>query len=274
MKLLVCISDYKTVHRKYLWLLFYEFNKMHPKYQIDIHVDLTDPLLIKEMGNFLPPFDNIEIFEHYHAESMGYDITFCHRKRMIEEQDNYDLFLYVENDILYTQNNIDAFVEEVKLLPLNYIPGFLYYERKPKPDKNKYILSFSNDWHPEGICKSKPGKGEEEKLIINNRPYATVYNLCQGSYLLTKNHLKQAINSGGYLIDHHTHIYGKQPYGIPETAAASPYSLCGMKKVIPLYGFEHFLIQHLRNYYVLNYSTIYSDNDFLNHYFSLEARTV
>jgi len=266
-KLMVCIADYKLSHRNYLWVLFYEFNKMYPSYKVDIYVNLTDPLLIPEMGDYLPPFDNVRIFEFYHDESIGYDLTFYHRQLMIDKQDDYDLFLYTENDVLYTKDNIDAFVGESNILPDDYIPGFMYYEKKPKPDNNKYLISFSSDWHPQGICNGISGRGGEQRLIINEKSYGTVYNVCQGSYLLTRKQLKKVISYGSYHVTPHGHWDGPQPYGVPETAAAIPYSSSGMKKVIPLDRLDSFLIPHLRNYYVfyLNGAN-YSDADFLNHY--------
>ena len=51
---------------------------------------------------------------------------------MAEAEDDYDFFIYAENDLLITEQNLLAFCETTEKLPEPFVVGFIRYERNRK----------------------------------------------------------------------------------------------------------------------------------------------
>ncbi|MDQ3776130.1 MAG: hypothetical protein M3461_18155 [Pseudomonadota bacterium] len=72
------------------------------------------------------------------------------------------------------------------------------------------------------------------------------------SYALTNDQLHQALNSNQFILN-------SQPYdryGIIESAAASIYTRCGFKKIMPEGNLEDLLVHHLSNKYAYSHCRI------------------
>jgi hypothetical protein len=144
---------------------------------------------------------------------------------MAECIETYDLFLYVENDMLITEANIDAFLEHQAALPSHQISGFFRYELNGGA---KILLDLNPFWG---------------KLVVQEYEHNfTVVNQHQGCWLLTRAQLQQCVASGQFLVDPHT-----GPYGMLEQGASDPYTTCGLEKVLPkdLNLLERLQIRHL-----------------------------
>ena len=157
--------------------------------------------------------------------SVGLGLPFECRSDMAAALERYDLFLYSENDMLITEDNIDGFLEHQSRLPSGQVSGFYRYELN---DGVKLLLDLNPFW----------GKVVVEEF---GRDFS-VENKHQGSWLLTQEQLKVCIDSGGFLVPPH-----RGPYGILEQGASDPYTNCGLKKVFPkdLALLERLGIRHL-----------------------------
>lgn len=56
-------------------------------------------------------------------------LPFAHKRLFAERQDDYDLFIYTEDDILIRDHNLAAFLEASAVLSEDEIAGLFRYER-------------------------------------------------------------------------------------------------------------------------------------------------
>lgn len=162
------------------------------------------------------------------------NFIWLHRKHVMKDQDDYDVFCHLEDDIKLTKNNFDSFLTENSKLPNNKVVGFLVYEQQ---DNVKKIVSM----HLGGF-KRYINSFEE----INDIKYFTPENLHSACWILEKRNLKKAISLGINAIPNIKN--GK--YNIKCTACTEFY--LKIKKVIPTKTVDNFLIQHLTNKYFNN----------------------
>lgn len=222
MKILTAIANYGIKNKDYLNTLLREYHSMH--YDIDIIV-LSD--IPKEVGN------GVEIVVGLPAKN-PWSLPFSHKKIFAERVNNYDLFIYTEDDILITEKNIKAFLEAVQILPKDEIPGFMRFE-----------VDFSNQgdaasWFPDvhGHFHWMPDSVKAREGYI----FASFTNEHSACYMLTKEQLKKAIESGGFVVGPH-----EGRYDLLCTAATDPYTQCGFTKVICISRLDDFLVHHLSN---------------------------
>ncbi len=163
--------------------------------------------------------------------SIGKGLPFVCRQDMINDADNYELFIYNENDMLITEDNVAAFLQHSHRLDGEYVSGFIRYELDSAG--NKVLLDPNPHWGP--VTSEKT----ETHFRINNQH--------QGCWILLQQHLKRAIASGGFVLNAHD-----TPYGPLEQGASDPYTQCGLKKVFPTdYNLcERLLIHHMPNKYI------------------------
>ncbi|HVN94213.1 MAG TPA: methyltransferase domain-containing protein [Terracidiphilus sp.] len=220
MKMLVAIASYGTGNDRYLARLIQEFHSM--SFPVDIVV-LSN--LEKEIGSGVElvvglPYGN------------PWTLPFPHKKIFADRLNNYDLFLYCEDDMLVTERNIRAFLEVNRDLPEKEIPGFLRFEESGQ-DRN--YPEFHGPFHWDTASLRRRG------------PYTTARftNEHAGCYLLTQAQLRSAIKSGGFLVGPH-----EGRYDLLCTAATDPYTQCGFEKVICVSRIDDFVIHHLPNKYM------------------------
>jgi 2-polyprenyl-3-methyl-5-hydroxy-6-metoxy-1,4-benzoquinol methylase len=241
MKLLVAIVNYGTANDAYLSRVLDEYRSMRG-YRIDIVVTSN---IAKNLGS------DVEVVTGLPAKDPK-SLAFAHKRVFAERKDAYDLFLYAEDDNLMTQRNIDAFVRVTDVLPDGEIAGFL---RTEKDRQGKLYFSephYHYHWDA-GSVYSKDGY-----------TFAFFTNEHAGCYLLTKEQLRRAVQSGGYLVPFHHHRYPPL-----ETAATDPYTQCGFKKMICISHLDDFLVPHLSAKYAGNGAQ--SSDDFYRQLRALEA---
>lgn len=171
--------------------------------------------------------------EEYHTWKRHLEFPFAHKQILAERLDDYDLFIYSEDDILITEKNIHAFLEASECLLKDEIPGFLRFERGPDGRQNYPEVHGIFHWDPQSVRS----RGE----------YTVAFFTCEhaGCYLLTKEQLRGAVASGGFLVPAHS-----DKYDLLCTAATDPYTQCGFKKVICISHLDDFMVHHLPNKYV------------------------
>ena len=159
-------------------------------------------------------------------------LPFAHKAIFARRVDQYDLFIYTEDDIGVDEGNIHAFMRATPRLHSDEIAGFLRYE-VGQDGKRLLVDAWGHyHWNPASVR-------QRDGYIV-----AEFTNEHAGFYILMQAQLKRAIASGGYL-----HGPSRGRYSLPETAATTPYTHCGFRKVLCISALEEFLVHHMPNRY-------------------------
>ncbi len=235
MKVLVCISNFGNHQLKYLRKVVQEYDRMaSDDFSIDIIIDTTAELEVSKVSG------SLNISQRIHKPAVGKALAFAHRSHVIERSDRYDLFIYSENDILISLENIRAFLNISSQIPGNYITGFLRYEIREE-GQPKYLI----DAHPQRPLIL------QNTININGIDYISLVNFHQGGWILTRPQLKRALNSGGFTTVPHRYKKITQVYDTLESGASDVYTLCGfVSKILPLGELSSLMVHHLPNKYV------------------------
>jgi 2-polyprenyl-3-methyl-5-hydroxy-6-metoxy-1,4-benzoquinol methylase len=224
MKVLVAIANYGMKNDVYVRRVIDEYRRM--SYDIDIIVLSNVP---KDIGA------DIEVRVGFPGKN-PWNLPFPHKEIFAKRVKDYDLFIYSEDDTLITQRNIEAFLNATAVLPENEIAGFLRFEEVY--DGGSICMSIpeihaSYHWSPKSV-KS-----------FGKYTFAHFTNEHSACYILTKQQLQKAIESGGFLVAPH-----EGDYDLLCSAATDPYTQCGFTRMICISHIEEFLLHHLPNVYV------------------------
>jgi 2-polyprenyl-3-methyl-5-hydroxy-6-metoxy-1,4-benzoquinol methylase len=230
-KLLVTITSYGTNQDQLLEQLVQEYRKMRFQSHIVVlsNVEKSVPQGV-ELRVGLPTKD-------------PWSLPFAHKQVMADGRDQYDLFIYSENDVMICESHIDAFLDVYPQMPNNELPGFLLYEVGPNGVKDYVGLYGHYHWDPTSVVVRGP------------YTFAFLTNEHSASYLLTQAQLKRAIDSGGYLM-----APNRGAYDMACTASTDPYTRGGFRKLICLSRLEDFSLHHLPNKYSGPNSILRSQN--------------
>ncbi|MEW6681752.1 MAG: class I SAM-dependent methyltransferase [Nitrospirota bacterium] len=222
MKGLVAIANFGSKNAKYLERLLDEYRSMK-RYEVSIAVLSNVP---KELGS------DVEVIVGLPAKD-PWSLPFGHKTLFAKRIEEYDFFIYTEDDTLITERNIDAFIQVTRVLPDRYISGFIRYEISP--EGKKFFTTFHDHfhWDPNSIVK------------IGEYIFAHYTNDHSACFILTRGQLRKAIESGGFLLPPR-----KGRYDMLVTAATDPYTQCGMKKLVCISHLNDFCLPHLPNAYI------------------------
>lgn len=221
MRILVAIANYGTKNQGFLEVLL-ESLRTSPH---ELHfVAMSDAP--KEVA------PDVEVVVGYPGLT-PMSLPFAHRELFADRRDDYDLFLYTEDDNLIWPHNIEAFIEASEVLPSGDLAGFLRYEEYPDGTRSYCSIHSHYRWDPASVIEA------------GGQHYAHFTNLHAAAYLLTRDQLDRAIASGRYVVAPH-----EGRYGILESAAADPFDQCGFRKMVGIDRFEDFLIHHQPNKYL------------------------
>ncbi len=165
--------------------------------------------------------------------SNPWSLPFGHKRVFAERLEQYDLFVYTEDDTLLTEAQIDSFLRVTEVLPEHLIAGFLREERTE--DGSRFISTVHNHFHWE----------PSSALSIAGHSFAYFSNEHAACYVLTRSQLRRAIESGGYIVEPH-----ESRFDLLVTAATDPYTQCGFRKVICTSHIDEFILEHLPNAYL------------------------
>jgi|MudIll2142460700_1097286.scaffolds.fasta_scaffold87532_2 SAM-dependent methyltransferase len=220
MRILVAIANYGFKNKRFIEQLIASYSSM------PAHIDIV--VLSDVPKNFSK---KVEIVVGLPAKN-PWSLPYAHKAIFSNRREAYDLFIYSEDDILITWNNIKAFLDATAILAKDECAGFLRYELDE--NGNRSFPDFVGPYHwMVGSIKR-----------IQKQIFARFSNLHSACYILTRDQLKAAIESGGYLVKPHE---GK--YDLLCSAATDPYSKCGMTKLICISKLSDFLVHHLSNRY-------------------------
>lgn len=222
MRILVAIASWGTKNDPYLSQLIREYRSM--PFDVDI-------VVVTNIGRGLDP--EVELFVVDLKGKVPESLPNFHKKIFAERQNDYNLFIYSEDDTLVTERNIRAFLGACAILPENEVAGFFRYERGSDGQLNYPEVHGPHRWD----CESVRRRGEHIFAAFTNE-----HSAC---YVLTRSQLQKAITSGGFLVEPHRGKYDQIC-----SAATDPYTQCGFQKVIGISAFDDFLVHHLPNKYV------------------------
>ena len=230
MRILVVIANYGSRNDQYLERVLAEYRSM--PYQIKI-VILSN--IQKDFG------PDIEVKVGLPTAN-PYSLPFGHRQVFSGRINEYDIFIYSEDDMLITAGNIETFLKQSAMLPSDEIPGFLRFEKGPNGQISYCDIHAGYCWDAESVRS------------YGDLTFAFLSNEHAACYLLTRDQLQVAINSGGFLVRPHE---GK--YDMREAAATDPYTQCGFRKMICISQLRASSVHHLPNNYVGRYGIDESD---------------
>ena len=221
MKILVAIANYGSGSRQYVDKVMQTYREM--SHDVDLVILSNIP---KNMG------EDVEVIVGLPSKN-PWSLPFGHKKLFAERIDDYDLFIYSEDDILVSEHAIDAFIQATPHLNPDEIAGFMRVEYEPDGRVSYDMVHSFYRWDASTVCER------------NGELYAWFSNEHAAAYILTRDQLQRSIDSGGFLVEPYEHRYD-----LLCTAATDPYTSCGMTKLINLSRIEDFFIHHLPNKYL------------------------
>lgn len=217
--LLVAIASYGRAQDHFLEQVVAQFRNLDMDCRIVVLSNINKPVAGAEVLVGLPSRDT-------------YSLPFAHRQLFRDHANDFDLFIYAEDDTLVTPANIRAFLDVQQHLRDDEIVGFLRSETSP--DGTRFIVSANS--HFRWLPDSAFSRGQYH--------FAKFSNQHSGCFIATRSQLARAIASGGFTVKPR-----KDRYGMLETAASDIYTQCGLKRVICLTRMDDFIVPHLANKY-------------------------
>jgi 2-polyprenyl-3-methyl-5-hydroxy-6-metoxy-1,4-benzoquinol methylase len=220
-KILIAITSYGTSNDQYLAQVTQEYRSMPFATHIVIFSD--DRKQVPE---------GTELVVGLPTENPR-SLSFAHKHLFADRQNDFDLFIYTEDDILITEKHIRAFLQLSPNLHTGEIPGFLLKEIAADGSLNYPQAHVQFHWDPSSVVRR------------GNETYAFFTNEHAASYMLTRGQLQQAVASGGFLVRPY-----EGRYDMLCSAATDPYTRCGFRKLICISRLGDFTLHHLPNKYI------------------------
>jgi len=196
-KLLICISFYfKKEKYKYLKKILDNFLQNYECF-VEIIIDSNSYELLDLVKKDFKE-DKIKIFIHKNLSqviipflkteqnlkalaSSEFSLTWKHRHHMLEKINDYDIFIYIEDDILLPFENYKNYLENFYSLWPNYIPSFIRIETK-----NEDL------YNTDAFVKTK--FSSKEIISLNNKRFICLDNPYHAFWIMPKKELKESIN--------------------------------------------------------------------------------
>jgi 2-polyprenyl-3-methyl-5-hydroxy-6-metoxy-1,4-benzoquinol methylase len=221
LQILVALASHGTSNDCYLLRVIQEYRSM--SFDVDI-------VILSNVTKHITP--DIEVLVGLPNKN-PWSLPFNHKRLFAERAERYDLFVYSEDDILITENNLRAFLHASNALQEDELAGYLRIERSSNGAVNYPDIHGYHHWDPTSVRS----RGKYTLARFTNEHAAC--------YVLTRNQLKKAIKSGGFLVEPH-----EWKHDLLCTAATDPYIQCGFTKLIPISHLGDFTVHHLSNKYV------------------------
>jgi len=147
-------------------------------------------------------------------------------------RDDFNIFIYGENDHLFEEKHIDKHIEYTEILPTDRIAGLIQFEEN---EHGRFYPAYHAhyDWDY--------GSVEEH----GGKKFAHFTNIHQATFILTREQLLKIGNMHDF-----TQFFGQSGYSVKCKVNTDIYQFCGMRKLICISEFEDNLIHHLPNIYI------------------------
>lgn len=160
-------------------------------------------------------------------------LPFGHKKILAERIDDYDLFIYSEDDTPVRERTIDAFLRVSAVLRDDEVAGFIRTEIDPRGGVHFSSVHSHFRWVPGSV------------VVRGGHTFARFTNDHAAVFLLTREQLRRAIASGGFLVEAH-----EGTYDLMCSAATDPYTQCGFRRLVCISHLDEFITPHLPNKYL------------------------
>lgn len=217
----MAIASYGTRNDSYLARLLEEYQSM--SFDVDV-------VVLSNISKATPP--GVELLVGLPTKN-PWSLPFGHQKLFAEQIENYDLFVYSEDDTLITERNIEAFCEVNASLPDTEIVGFFRFERDEAGNVNYPEIHGHYHWDHQSVRS-------RGRYILAH--FTNEHSAC---YIVTRKQLSFAISSGGFLVEPH-----EGAYDMLCAAATDIYTQCGLQRLICISHIDAFLVHHLPNKYL------------------------
>jgi SAM-dependent methyltransferase len=221
MKVLVAIASYGRQQDHYLQKLLASYRAM----PFDVRIVVLSNLP-KNLGS------DVEVRVGLPTKD-PWSLPYSHKQLFADRINDFDLFIYSEDDMLISEANLRAFVAASRVLNDDEVPGFLRTEFDSK--ENEYFCDAFEQWHWNPYSVVERG----------GQAFASFSNEHSACYVLNQDQLKRCIDSGGFLIPPH-----EDRHDLLCAAATDPYTRCGLKRLIGVSELDKFLVPHLSNKYI------------------------
>jgi len=229
-KILAVLVNYGTDQLNYLEQVVQEL-KSFKKYDVTIIVNSNIKLDILDI-------DHVNV-----VELNDYQLLPLTCKQVLwHYRNDFDIFLFGENDHLFKEHHIDKYLEYTSILPENRIAGLIQYEEN-KTGRYYPAYHAHYDWDYNSV---------EEYA---GKKFAHFTNIHQATFIITKKQLHKIGEMYNF-----TQFFGPSHYSVKCKVNTDIYQFCGMKKIICISDFEDNLIHHLPNVYI-NGDDGYVNND-------------
>lgn len=217
--------------------------KSFKRYNVTVIVNSNIPISIEGIDEL-----NVIKLEDYQL------LPLTCRKVIWDKKNDFDVFIYGENDHLFLEKHLDKHLEYSKFLPQNRITGLIQYEE----DKTgKYYPGYHADfeWDMNSV------------EIYYGKKFAHFSNVHQATFILTKEQLLRIGSKFNFLelVNEDTFlnkvirkikkkvklkVERQNKYSVKCKVNTDIYLFGGMKKLICISDFEENLIHHLPNLYI------------------------
>ena len=221
--ILAVLVNYGEDQLQYLQQVVTEL-KSFKNYKVSIIVNSNIPLDIEGIDQV-----NIIELDDYQL------LPLTCRQVIWDHREDFDVFLFGENDHLFKEYHVDRHLEYTNILPSDKISGLLQYEQI---DEKLYFPAWhaSYDWDYSNI---------EE---YGGKKFAHFSNLHQATFILTR----EQLNKIGGIYDFTKYFKGPNhpQYSKKCLVNTEIYEYCNMKKLICISDLKENFIHHLPNKYI------------------------
>jgi len=210
------------------------------KYTTDIFIHTNNIDLHKGMfNNYTNGY--IEIIYHDLSNIDPFYLSWKCRELLQQQRNEYDIFMYIEDDILVPYKAIQYWLEyNQKLLEMNYNLGFVRIEVE---DGIEYITDLYGEIFDTFIYLN------EKKYCVNNKnPYCAFW-------IYNKNEFNNFVNSKYYNINNISGYYIREQSSIGLHGINTDYYKNTLIPIVNNKLIEECKIYHMPNNYVLNKNT-------------------
>lgn len=221
MKVLVAIANHGTGNRAYLDRLISEYRAA----PFDSHI-----VVLSNIPKDLGPGLEVRVGV---PSSNPWSLPFAHRPLFRERAEEYDLFIYSEDDTLIRGDTLAAFVAAESVLEPKEIAGFIRTETSQQGSTFFSSVHSHFHWLPGSV------------VARGGRLFAQFSNDHSGCFVLSRRQLRHCLDSGGF---------GDAPHegrhDMLCSAATDPYSRCGLTRLVSIDEIDRFITPHLPNKYI------------------------
>lgn len=221
-RVLACIAHHGDKNRQWLLAMLASFEQM--RYDVDV-------VVVAEADKPGLP-DGVDLRVGL-PSSDPWSLPFAHHAVFRQYIDDYDIFVYSEDDTLIEERHISAFIELNDVLPDDLIPGIQRYEVDHSGERSYCSVHSHYRWLPESVT------------TYSDLTFARFTNDHGGCYIATRAHLERGLRAGALAGEPYA---GR--YDMLVSAATDLYTRAGLTKVFCLERIDDQVVHHLPNVYL------------------------